>query len=67
MLHNIDVEVHKAFLELRSEINSAIEGLEKESEDRELTKSEREFIHKMTGAIKETEKTIDKDVQSGGK
>lgn len=65
VLHNIDVEVHRAFLALRAEVNEAIEEMREESTKRALTTSETKFIHKMTDTIKSTEQAIDKDIQKG--
>lgn len=65
LLHHVDLEVHKAFLELRESINKAIEELETTSENRELTLAEKKFIHDMTGKIKETEKVVSKDIRTG--
>ncbi len=63
-LHEVDVEVHKAFLKLREKINRLIAGLEKEGENRELTAAEKRFVEEMAGTIKETEKSIEKDIRN---
>jgi len=67
VLHHVDVEVHRAFLALRGEINAAIEDMREESTKRTLTQSETKFIRKMTTTIKETESVIDKDIQGADK
>ncbi len=62
-LHEVDVEVHKAFLKLRERVNRSIAELEKESENRELTPAEERFVKEMAGTIKEAEKVIEKEIR----
>lgn len=65
-LRDVDVEIHKAFLTLRTRINQSIDDMEEESKTRALTTTEKRFIRSMTGVIKDTEKEIAQDVHKAG-
>lgn len=63
VLHDIDVQVHKAFMSLRASINMFIEELESEKTHRALTPAELRFVKKMTRTIKDTEALIEREIE----
>lgn len=66
-LHDVDVEVHKAFVKFREKVNNSIAELEEASKSRKLTDAEGRFIREMAGTIKDTERTIEKDIHDAEK